>query len=265
MSRQKSFPGGAIQIAVSFSLLFLLSGCGAMDKLKSSFWSDGDQFMETESSLAMNGLDAFNHGQYHVALKQFEELRDRFPFGQFGVMAELKSADCKYYMGQFPEAIALYEEFENHHPTNEAIPYVLFQIGMGYFKQMDTVDRDTTSAAKAKQHLTRLLKAFPESPYTEEAQARVTAANNLLAGHELYIATFYAKTGSHEQAQSRLEELLAKYGDTEVAPQATELLANLKAGNPPKRTLRSWLPIPSFTGTFSPYEWGFVPGQDAGQ
>ncbi|OGQ96587.1 MAG: hypothetical protein A2521_15405 [Deltaproteobacteria bacterium RIFOXYD12_FULL_57_12] len=248
------------RLALCFGLVLLMlplmTGCGAVDKMFAYIRPGGGASAEsgTPESLSMTGLDEFNHGKYSAALKVFEDLKNRFPFSDFSLLAELKSADCHYYLQNYPEALVLYKEFEERHPTNEAIPYVIFQTGMCYNRQIETIDRDPAAASETIQAFSRLLRTAPASPYTEEARARILAARNFLANHEFYVATFYIRTKSYPEAEGRLEYLVREYPDASIAPQATTLLADLKAGNPPKGNWRSWLP------EFSLPDWkSFVP------
>ncbi len=240
------------------SMLTLFSGCATMDKLL-SFAVPSKNTPETAQSLAQYGLDDFSRGKYSKALKKFNTLKNNYPFSEYSLLAELKSADCEYYMNNFPEALALYEEFEERHPTNEAVPYVMYQISMSHYRQLDTIDRDTSKANDSVQAFTRLLRSFPVSPYTQEAQAKIKAARNFLANHEYYVGSFYVRTKSYKEAESRLEYILTQYPDSEIAPEADKLLADLKAGNPPKLSLGSWLPELSMP------DWRFYTIQGASQ
>jgi outer membrane protein assembly factor BamD len=106
-----------------------------------------------------------------------------------------------------------------------------------------------------------LNRAFPQSPYFVEASARILAARDFLAQHEFSVATFYVRTDEDKQAQGRLEYLLANYPEASVAPQATELLAQLKSGKGIEKSWRRFVPtisLPdwkSFTSAF-----GLLPG-----
>ena len=56
-------------------------------------------------------------------------------------------ADCNYFMEIMPGPGSL-SGFEEKHPTNEATPYVMYQIAMCSYQQIDTIDRDTGSATR---------------------------------------------------------------------------------------------------------------------
>ncbi|MEN8142910.1 MAG: outer membrane protein assembly factor BamD, partial [Thermodesulfobacteriota bacterium] len=141
--------------------------------------------------LAKKGLEQYRVGKYFLAADTFTTLKNRFPFSRFSLLAELKSADSYYYMKEYDKSLELYKSFEENHPTNEAIPYVIFQIGRCQYNSLDTVDRETTGAHDSIKSFARLLRTHPNTPYTQEAEALIIKATNFLAAHELYVAEYY--------------------------------------------------------------------------
>ena len=218
MSNMKSAP--LQKLAGLLLVVFLLHGCAW-------FTSKPDETPAEE--LTKQGLEHFNSGKYYRARETFKIVMDRFPFSRFSLLAELKSADCEYYQDNFPEAVELYKEFEKNHPANEAIPYVVFQIGRSHYYQIDTVDRDTLQAQEAIKDLGRLVRTFPKSSYVVEANVLSERARNFLAANELYVAEFYFRTRKYLPARGRAEFLLANYADTKAAPAARELLTRIAA------------------------------------
>ena len=223
-----------------------LGGCstfsGIFDKLTFGSGSDEEPEQEPAESLIIQGMDAYNVGDYFEALKAFNQILDQYPFSRQAILAELKAADSHFYREEYIEAKVLYQEFEERHPTNEAIPYVMFQVGMCDFRRTDRIDRDISGAREAIQDFSKLLRAFPNSPYTREAKAHIAAARDFLVNHEYFVAVFYVRTEKYEQAQHRLKYLLNMYPDATIAPKAKALLARLEAGEPPRWGLRGWLP-----------------------
>lgn len=222
-----------------------LSGCGTMDNMFSSwpFSSNADEeVFEQAEALAVTGMDEYNQGNYAEALRAFEEILDRYPFSPQALLAELKAADCHFYRNEYLEAKTLYKEFEERHPTNEAIPYVMFQTGMCDFSRSDRIDRDVSGARDSIQSFSRLLRAYPDSPYSREARARIQAAKEFLVNHEYFVAVFYVRTKQFEQSKHRLKYILARYPNSSIIPKAKSLLARLEAGDPPRWGLSKWLP-----------------------
>ncbi len=197
---------------------------------------------EEAANLLAQGMEAYNTGNYYDALQAFNQILDQYPFSPQAVLAELRAADCHYYRGEYIEAKTLYQEFEERHPTNEAIAYVMFQIGMCDFRRTDRIDRDISGAREAISDFSKLLRSFPDSPYTREAKAHIAAAREFLVNHEYFVAVFYVRTEQYKQAEHRLKYLLKMYPDSTIAPKARNLLERLEAGNPPKWGLRRWLP-----------------------
>jgi len=230
-------------------LLGLQGGCADLKKKFniSSIDEEGNEIVnesliQPAKKLLIQGMDDYSVGKYFTAVEFFEEILNRYPFSPEAILAELKAADCSYHLGNYLEALVLYEEFENRHPTNESIPYVMYQKGMCNYKLIDRVDRDPTGAEKSIVLFNQLIKAYPNSPYTDEAIARVAAATEFMANHEYFVVKYYIRTAKFDQAETRLKYLLAIYPEAEIAPKATKLLDRIEAGDPPRTRLTSWFP-----------------------
>ncbi|MBU1688145.1 MAG: outer membrane protein assembly factor BamD [Proteobacteria bacterium] len=200
-------------------MAFLLQGgCASLE----------DQVAPAEE-LTSKAMERFGKGNYYSANEIFNTIKEHYPFTRFSLLAELKSADCKYYQDEYEEALKLYAEFEKNHPTNEAMPYVLFQVGRSHFLSLSTIDRDPGQATETISSLARLLKTYPNSPYTEEAKVLIDKSRNFLADHELYVANFYFRTKEVGQAEKRARELAQVYPGTEAAQKALELLKKIES------------------------------------
>ena len=226
-------------LMVSAVLAFVLvTGCA---KVKETFRIEEKAEVKLPAEqLIIKGMEEFNVGKYFLAIEYFNEILDRYPFSPQAPLAELKAADSNYFMERYEEALVLYNEFEERHPTNEAIAYVMYQKGMCSYNRIDRVDRDITGAIESIQAFEELLRAFPDSPYTEEARARIKAANEFLVNHEFNVVEFYLRTEKYSQAETRLNYILAMYPDSSVAPRAEEILDLIEAGTPPKYGIGHW-------------------------
>ncbi|MDR2551492.1 MAG: outer membrane protein assembly factor BamD [Desulfobulbus sp.] len=216
-------------------------GCSMFNKVTFGEEEEAPKSKPPEE-LIVQGMDAYNTGDYGEAIKLFKIILDEHPFSPQAMLAELKSADAHYYNKQYAEAKVLYKSFEERHPTNEAIPYVLFQIGMCDYSRSDRIDRDIAGPQEAIKSFTRLINAYPQSPYAKEAKTRIKDAKEFLVNHEYMVAVFYVRTARYDEAKHRLKYLLARYPDSDLAPKAKELLASLEAGNRPTWGMNRWLP-----------------------
>ena len=245
----------SLKLVLISTLLFSLGGCATIN----SWFGGGDKIQLSAQTLATKGMDKFSTGSYYKAQKYFEEILDYYPFSPEAMLALLKGADSNYYMVDYQEALMLYHEFEERHPTNEAIPYVMYQIAMSHYQQIDRIDRDTSGAENAIREFSKLLRAFPGSPYSAEAKARIRAANEFLVNHEYFVVEFYLRTEKYEEAITRLEYLVSTYPDATITPKAKKLLERLERGDPPGFNLSSW-----FQDTLLP-DWSlFTSDEDEG-
>jgi len=237
--------------SVLLTLLVVLtfSGCGSIQELfnVTKIDEEGNEITDPElnlpaKNLLAKGMNDYNVGKYFTAVTFFEDILNRFPFSPEATLAELKAADCSYHLERYMEALVLYEEFENRHPTNESIPYVMFQKAMCNYKQIDRIDRDTAGAINSIELFRQLLKAYPNSPYTGEAKARIATATEFLANHEYFVVEYYVRTAKYDQAIIRLKYLLVMYPESNITPKAQELLTRIEAGDPPRSRLTAWFP-----------------------
>ena len=191
-------------IAVTIALSSLL-GCSGKGKEVRKI--EGDPEVLYKQALA-----GFNKKDYSGALKKFEELKSSFPDSPpYTHWAELKVGDCHFLKEDYVEAIAAYEEFKKTHPSHEEIPYVQFQIGMSYFNQIRTLDRDQTSTKKALSSFEYLVANYPPGLFTVKAKEKIGVCKKMLADHEFYIGVFYYRQEKYRAAASRFEGLLEKF------------------------------------------------------
>ena len=216
------------RIAIGCLIIWLLlTGCSSLQDSIDKFLGtdEGDSAQE----LAWDGMDAYENGKYLKAIEKFQKIKDFYPFSKYAILAELKIADAHYQREEYEEAIFEYENFERLHPRNEAIPYVIYQIGRCYFDQIDTTDRDQTSARKAFEAFQRLQKQFPEDQYARRSEEHISKALKSLAGNTYYIGEFYYRTKHYKAALRRFMSLISDYPDVGYHQQALEYIAKCEA------------------------------------
>jgi outer membrane protein assembly factor BamD len=214
-------------IVIGFFILLVCCGCNALKKTWNAI--TGKEFSGSAQQLAWDGMDAYEDGDYKEAIDQFQQLKDWYPFSKYAILAELKIADSNYHLENYEEAIFAYEEFEKLHPRNEAIPYVIYQIGRCYFDQIDTIDRDQTPARKAYVTFQRLEKQFPNDQYARSGSEHLTTCVRSLVGNEYYIGVFYYKSKHYKAALKRFMTVLSDYPDVGYHQKALEYIAKCEA------------------------------------
>ena len=206
---------------------FILSGCGFIKEIQLAITGEEEEF--SAQDLAWNGMDYYEMGDYSRAIESFEKLKDWYPFSRYAKLAELKIGDAHYKLEQYEEAVFAYEEFEKLHPRNEAIPYVIYQIGRCYFDQIESIDRDQSSARKALEAFKRLKKQYPNDQYARSAETHITACYQSLAGNEYIIGRFYYKSKHYKAALHRFKAVISNYPDVGYHREALDYLAKCEA------------------------------------
>ena len=207
-------------LVVALGILLICSGCA---------WFETKEDERTAQELIQDGVDEFEAGSYRKAIKSFEQLRDWYPFSRYAILAELKIADAYFNLEEYADAVFAYEEFEQLHPRNEAIPYVIYRIGRSYFNQIDTIDRDQSNAAKALEVYRRLIDQYPHDAYAGMAKSDMVACYQSLSGHEYYVGLYYYKTKRYKAAKARFTAVVEKYPDVGFHHPALTYLANCEA------------------------------------
>lgn len=182
--------------------IFLAAGCASAPQQGESL-SD-----EAYYNRAMNNMEKFF---YTEAVKDFEELREKFPLSQYAVLASLRVGECKYMEKNYIEAQYNFDNFRRLHPSHAQVPYSMFMAGMCQFKQMLDYDRDQTPARAAVAQFEMLREAFPGSPYAAKAMCKIAEAKQHIAEHEFFVGSYYLKKNNYAGAYARFDRLLLQY------------------------------------------------------
>jgi len=189
--------------------IFFLSGCGWWK----DFWKRSERTRATPEGLYSRGVEAYQDGRYKRAVESFQRLKEEYPLHQMAIMAELGIADSYFSDEGYAEAELAYNDFINLHPTNENLPYAMYQLGMCHYKQMFSIDRDQTETKKARKEFERLIARFPSSKFSFMAEKMLRDCKQRLGEHEFYVGHFYFKINKYKAALKRFEIISRDYAN----------------------------------------------------
>lgn len=201
--------GKKIPLCIGVLLVFLWGsmGCGTVDY----FFLKPPE--DTAQELSEAGRSAMAEKNYDAAIDYFSKLKERYPFSPYTPDAELALGDAYFQDGQYRAAVDTYKEFESLHPRHQAMPHVLFQIGLANFKQFDSIDRPQTNMQEALQYFRRVQQAFPEGSYAKRAEQYVQQCRRYQAEHELFVADFYWRRDNYGAAWKRYSYVVEEYAE----------------------------------------------------
>ena len=190
-------------------VVFLLSGC----KMWLPWSKKVDTARTTPEGIYQQGLEKYQNGDYKKAVELFQRVKEEYPLSPLAIMAEMGIADAYFSDKQYLEANLAYSEILNLHPTNENLPYVMYQIGMCHFNEITTTDRDPSEAFKAIQEFERLMARFPNSKFSFMAEKMARNCRKTLGEQEFYVGEFYFNIKEYRAALHRFEKIARDYAN----------------------------------------------------
>jgi outer membrane protein assembly factor BamD len=184
-------------------------------------------------SQAKKELDS---GNYEKAIKRYEALQARYPYGKYAQQAGLEVAFAYYKYDEPASAIAAADRFIKLYPTHAYVDYAYYLKGLSDFKDKtnflerlfnsyDFSDRDPSAALDAYEAFGALVERYPNSDYAEDARLRMSFILESLAVHEIKVAQWYLKIDAYVAAVNRAKFVLDNYERTPSIEDALGLLA----------------------------------------
>lgn len=204
-------------VAASFllSLVLLVAGCGLLpDQIdETAGWSANKLYAEAK--------DAMSEGAYDKAIKYFEKLEARYPYGRYAQQAQLEVAYAYFRQQEAASTIAACDRFIRLHPNHPNVDYAYYLKGLanfnedlgllGYVSQQDLSERDPRAAKESFDAFKELVAKYPESRYAPDATQRMAYLVNALASHEVHVARYYLKRGAYVAAVNRAQAAIKTY------------------------------------------------------
>jgi outer membrane protein assembly factor BamD len=216
-------------------LSLTIQGCETLKNITSSDSDSADEYVDWNvEKFRSEAAEATSAGNYEKAIKLYEALEARYPFGNEAAQTQLDIAYA-YYKNDDPEAaLAATDRFIKTNPRSPSVDYayylkglVNYNKGIGFidrFLPTDTSQRDPSSAREAYENFAELLRRFPVSKYIPDAKQRMISLKNNLAMHEIHVARYYLQRKAYIAAANRAAEVVAKYQRTPAVPFALQIM-----------------------------------------
>ncbi|MBN2297156.1 MAG: outer membrane protein assembly factor BamD [Deltaproteobacteria bacterium] len=170
------------------------------------------------------------------ATEMFMEVRTYYPGHDLARKSLIAIADLNFEEKLYDEAMESYKEYRLLYPTDLDASDSLYKIGLCYFNQINSYDRDQTNTAQAIQILEEFIRTYPDSPYVGEAHEKLTEARTTMAKHYLYIGKFYLKNKNLGAACKRFNYLKRQYPDVDYGEDLDDLIAKSCKDVPENKT-----------------------------
>jgi outer membrane protein assembly factor BamD len=210
------------------ALAIALGGCSWLPEVKdeTATWS--------ADRLYNSAHDAMLEGNYTRAVKLYETLEARFPYGRYAQQAILESAYSSYRAGETAAAVASCDRFIRTFPNHPNVDYAYYLKGLVYFREdqgllgyvyeLDLAEREPKAMREAYAAFKELVAKFPDSRYADDSKDRMKYLVNALAQYEVNVARYYYNRGAYVAAVNRAQGALVSYPRTPAGEQALEIL-----------------------------------------
>ncbi|QRN41015.1 MAG: outer membrane protein assembly factor BamD [Neisseriaceae bacterium] len=220
------------KVLLGVVLMALLASCASTEKVDkdaqlTNGWSVEQLYTEANDELTSKN--------YVRAIKLYDILIGRYPYGRFAEQAMLDKAYAYYRYEEKELALATIAEFQKLYPKHPRMDYVLYLKGLAEFDQKNEsfldrlsdqnwAERDPKSAKKSYQVFQELVTQFPDSQYVFDAKQRMHDLVEAMGGHEIAVARYYYKMGAFVAAANRAQTVLNDYKNTSHIEEALAIM-----------------------------------------
>jgi len=224
----EAFSRSRARIVAVAVLAAALAGCNLLPEVKdeTANWS-ADRIYRTAH-------DALAEGNYTRAVKFFETLESRFPYGRYAQQALLEGAYANYRAGEAAAAVSQCDRFIRTYPNHPNVDYAYYLKGLvhfredqgllGYVYELDLSEREPKAMRESFAAFKELVEKLPESRYAEDSNARMRYLSNALGLYEVKVGRYYYNRGAYIAAINRAQAAITNYPRTSANEDALDLL-----------------------------------------
>jgi outer membrane protein assembly factor BamD len=203
---------------VAIVLALGLTACDLLPDVKdeTASWSAQRIYQEGHTMLGT--------GNYTRAIKMFDTLEGRYPYGVYAQQAILEGAYANYRTGETATAIAACDRFIRTYPNHPNVDYAYYLKGVvnfredqglfGYIVEQDLSERDPKMARESFSAFKDLITRFPDSKYAPDSRERMRYLTNALSSYEVHVADYYYRRGAYLAAANRAQASLVNFPQT---------------------------------------------------
>jgi outer membrane protein assembly factor BamD len=209
--------------------VLLLSSCSMPDQIDlTKNWSASQFYSEAKSALS--------DGSYDEAIKNYNALQARFPFGRYAIQSQIDIIYAHYKNGEPDSAISAADRFIKLNPQSPFVDYAYYMKGIANYKRNQSIfnsilpsdpsERDAGAALNSFNDFAELVRRFPDSKYSADARQRMLYLRNNLAKYQVFIAKYYMRRGAYLAAANRANRVVTQFQRTDAVEGALEIMVD---------------------------------------
>jgi outer membrane protein assembly factor BamD len=217
------------KFSIIILVILLLSGCSMPDQIDATKnWSASQFYSEAKSAL----MD----GDYEEAIKHYNGLQARYPFGRYATQSQLDIIYAHYKNGEPDSAITAADRFIKLNPQSPYVDYAYYMKGIANYNRNQSIfsrilpsdpsERDAGAAHDAFNDFDKLVRRYPNSKYSADARQRMLYLRNNIAKYQIHIAEYYMRRGAYLAAANRANRVVTQFQRTDAMKRALEIMVD---------------------------------------
>lgn len=219
-----------MRVLLAVVILLTSVSCSLFDS------EERDEFasLSTEEQFYRTANQQLNASNFSAAVRTYQALESRFPFGQYAAQAQLELIYAHFRSGNLEGARAAADRFMRLHPDHPSIDYAYYLKGVASFSEntgfmsrflpTDQSKRDISRARDAFNEFSILLSLYPDSDYAADARARMIYLRNNLATYEIHVANYYLERRAYIAALNRGKYVVENFQGSPVVAEALSIM-----------------------------------------
>ena len=206
-------------------ILFLLISC-SKDETKVSIIQEKSLEMQVVEAYR-EGLSALEGGDVLYAAKKFNEAEMLFPQSEFAPKSALMAAYSYYVQDYYGDAISELERFIKIYQNYNDLDYAYYLLAICYFEQIVDEKKDLQSIIKSKYYFEFIVRDFPNTEYSIDAEFKLDLIDDILASKEMYLGRYYVEKKKWIAAINRFRTVVDNFDTTIYTEEALHRLVEI--------------------------------------
>ena len=214
-----------LKILVCFIILILFSSC-SKEVSKENLIKEKSLELQVEE-VYKEAMEALNDGDVLFAAKKFNEAEMLFPQASSASQSALMAAYSYYTQDYYGDAIAELERFLKVYPSHKDLGYVYYLLAICYYEQIVDEKKDLQSIINSKYYFEIIVRDFPNTEYSMDAEFKLDLIDDILASKEMYLGRYYVEKKKWIAAINRFRTVVDDFDTTIYTEEALHRLVEI--------------------------------------
>ncbi|MBK7045897.1 MAG: outer membrane protein assembly factor BamD [bacterium] len=152
------------------------------------------------------------------AVAAYEAFVRHNPTDSLAAEAQFRKAMIYMELKEFPLAAVEFQILRKDFPTSNRVEEAQYQEGLAYLRQVGDVERDASGALEARAHFERFLVAYPESTRRAAVTAELAGISDLLVQKRLAQVQVFRQLGRWQAVATVLDGVLEDEPGSALVP-----------------------------------------------